>query len=824
MTVDEALQICWDHVRGGRLAEAESIARQVLQAQGDAMGAWHALGVIASSVKNWNAALECLGRAQELSGGSSIEILCALGQAYQGLGRGDEALTCFRQAVMMDERSAAPYRCIGQLYYEAGNYADAVPNLRKSLELEGTQAAVYVMLGRAHQNLGQAAEAEASFIAASHVDPRSPEVYCAFGQLRRLQGRLQNARQSLEHALLLTPDYPDALNQLGIVHYLDRNFSDAEFCFSRASQLAPGEAETFNHLGMIAFSTGRRADALRHYSRALQLNPQHGDTMNNLATLYIAEGNAPAAIELYQRVLQIRPQFPEVHNNLGLLYMQLGQNDASRQHLNQAIAMRPNYPDAYTHLGSLEQSEGNLSAAIANHRRAIELNPNSADAHNNMGNIFLAIGDVPAARDSFRRVTELRPDMVASHSNYLLSHLYLPGVTLEQLSTLHREFETKHAAPLVGVWRPFDLSRDPNRRLRIGFVSADLGRHPIGHLLTHMLSAVDGEQFEIALYAQRMTRDSITERIASQVAVYREVVGLDDNQLAEQIRADKVDILIDLSGHTAANRLLVFARRPAPVQATWMGYPATTGMKAIDYLIADRFHIPPEHDRWFSERIVRLAEGTASHELPAGAPEVNELPAQEPGRVTFASFNNPAKLNGEVVKVWSRVLKRLPESRLRLKYLGLSDPLLQQRIRDLFAAEGIDASRLEFRDRSSLRDMLTEYHEIDVALDPFPYTGGTSTLLALQMGVPVVTLPGETFANRQSLSVLSNIGVTETVARDADDYVEIAVRLAHDLPRLAELRRTLRSRLLDSCYGDPRRFMSTLTPALRNMWREWCKA
>ncbi len=823
MTVEEALQLGWDHFRAGRLSEAESVARQVLQAQPDAVGGLQLLGTLAVQVKKWPAAIEFLGRACELPDGATVETLCVLGQAYQALKRDDDALACFAKAIELSATHALPHRCRGRLHYERGRWQAAVDDLRTSLGHDSTQDAAYVMLGRAYQNLGMAAEAEASYIAASHINSRSAEVYCAFGQLRRLQGRLSNARQALEHALLLQADYPEALNQLGLVHYLERNYQDAEFCFSRAAQLAPYEADTHNHLGMIAYTVGRRADAHRHYNRALQLDPQQTDVMNNLATLCVAEGNVAAAIELYQRVLQVRPQFPEVLNNLGLLLLQLNQPAAARHHLLQAVEQRPSYADPYTHLGCLEQADGHLSSALEYHRKAIELNPDFTDAHNNLGNLYLAIGDAAAARDCFRRVIELRPDQVATHSNYLFSHLYLPNVSLEQLATLHHEFDTKHAAPLVGLARPFDLSRDPERCLRVGFVSADLGRHPIGHLLTHMLAAVNREQFEVTLYSQRFARDTITEQIVRQVAAYREIVGLDDNQLAEQIRADKIDILIDLSGHTAANRLLVFARRPAPVQATWMGYPATTGLKSIDYIIADRFLIPPEHDRWFSERVVRLAEGNASHELPAGAPEVNDLPATEPGRVTLASFNNPAKLNADVIRVWSQVLKRLPQARLRLKYLGLSDALSQQRIRDLFTSHDIDPTRIEFRDRSSLVDMLREYHEVDLALDPFPYTGGTSTILALQMGVPVITLPGETFASRQSLSVLSNLGVTETIARDVDDYVEIVARLAHDLPRLAELRRSLRGQYLKSCYGDAERFMQTFLPALRKMWRDWCR-
>lgn len=823
MTIDEALEAGWTHFRAERWTEAELIVRQVLQVQPDTMGAWHLAGEIALAAKNWQTAADCLGRARSLPNGENVAVLCALGRTLLGVKQWDRAKELFDAAQQLDAEHALPFACIGQWHYDQGDMAAAIDCLKVSVDRDAKQDLAYVRMGQAYQNQGLAAEAEACYIAASQINSRRPETYVAFGQLRRLQGRMTNARQALEHALFLRADYAEALNQLGLVHFLERNFSDADFCFSRAAALEPNEATTFNHLGMVAYSVGRRADAHRHYARALQIDPGATDVLNNLATLLIADGNVNGAIELYQRVLQQRESFPEAHNNLGLLYSQLGNHELARKHLELAIAQRPNYAEAYSHLGSVEQAAGNLTRALDCERKAVDLGPQSPDPHNNLGNVLLLLGDAITAQQQFAKVRELRPDMVTAHSNFLFTHLYQPENKLEQLAKLHAEFEQQHAAPLAGCWRPFDLSRDPERRLRVGLVSADLNRHPIGHLLTHMLSAVNGEQFEVVLYSHRLSRDSLTERILKQSSGYREVAGYDDQSLAEQIRADKVDILIDLSGHTAGNRLLVFARRPAPVQVTWMGYPCTTGLKAIDYLLADEYSIPPEHDRWFSERVVRLPAGIACHELPGDAPEVNDLPAKQPGRVTLASFNNPAKINAEVVKLWADILRRLPEAKLRLKYLGLNDSLAQERIRQMFEAHEIDLGRLEFRDRSSLREMLAEYHEVDLALDPFPYTGGTSTLLALQMGVPVVTLPGETFASRQSYSVLSQMGVTETIARDEADYVEIVVRLANDLPRLAEWRRTLRGRLMQSAYGDPQRFMSTLGPALRGMWKGWCE-
>jgi predicted O-linked N-acetylglucosamine transferase (SPINDLY family) len=301
------------------------------------------------------------------------------------------------------------------------------------------------------------------------------------------------------------------------------------------------------------------------------------------------------------------------------------------------------------------------------------------------------------------------------------------------------------------------------------------------------------------------------------------VPGWSDDRLARQIRSDRIDILFDLAGHSAGNRLLVFARKPAPIEVTWAGYVGTTGLVAMDYILADRYEIPPQSEMYYRERVLRMPDGYMCYDPPGYAPPVSPLPALEKGYVTFAGFHNPAKITPQVVEVWARILRRLPQARLVLKYRCLDDAATAGRLADLFAGRGIDKDRLEFLGYSAHNETLDQYQRVDVALDTFPYNGGLTTCEALWMGVPVVTCPGETFASRHSLSHLSNVGPTETIAADLDEYVELAVTLAGDLPRLAALRAGLRARMASSPLCDGKRFAENFAEVLRGAWRHWCE-
>ena len=424
----------------------------------------------------------------------------------------------------------------------------------------------------------------------------------------------------------------------------------------------------------------------------------------------------------------------------------------------------------------------------------------------------------------YQRAIDLKPGNTMAHSNLLMTLQYRTGVTLAGLAEAHREFDLRYVVPASKCVIPRHRLETSDRRLRLGFVSADFGRHPVGFFLIRVLENLPRESFEVICYSERAVKDDITERFRALSTRWLDTTGMNDERLTQRIMADDIDILFDLAGHTGHNRMPVFARKPARVSITWVGYEGTTGLSTIDFLIADRHMIPEGSEIHFRERILRMPDGYLCYEPPTDAPDISQPPLMKNGYPTFGSFNNLAKITPQVVQVWSEILRRSTNSRLVMKYRGLGDLNVSQRYRDAFAANGVDPNRLILQPQSSYADYLASYRELDIILDPFPFSGSTTTCEALWMGVPVITCPFETFASRHSLSHLNNIGVTQTIARDLDDYVNLAVSLSGDLPQLESLRSGMRDRMIASPLCDGKRFAANLTSLLRHTWNQYCSA
>jgi len=669
-------------------------------------------------------------------------------------------------------------------------------------------------------------------------------------------GRLDLAAEIYRRIIAVEPDTAEAIHLLGVASHQQGRHEAATEHIRRAIHLDPGQASFHNNLGEAYRALGQQAEAAACFRRAIELKPDYALAHYNLGSLLQEQGNVGEAIAAHQRAIGLNPGLPKAPYNRGLALQSRGKHDAAIACYQQAIAIRPDYVDAHINLGALWQRRGDLDRAIACYSRAAELKPDDAGTHNNLGTLYYEQGKVDEAVACYRRAIELRPswsgprnnlgvvwkdqglldeavasfrqaldlnpDDAQTHSNLLDALQYRPEVTLAELAAAHAEYEQRHAAPLYAS-PPQVLDRDPRRPLRLGFVSADLGRHPVGYFLIRALENLDRRHFHVTCYSDRDMSDDMTGRFRAVAATWRDSSGVPDEQLARQIREDRIDILFDLAGHTAHSRLLVFARKPAPVAITWLGYVGTTGLRTIDYLLADRHEVPVESESYYCERVLRLPEGYVCYDPPAHSPPVGPLPALTATRFTLASFNNPAKITAEVVRVWSKILQRLPRSRLVLKYRRLNSRGTQSRLRELFGAQGISAERVELMGWSPQPELLSWYGQVDLALDTFPYSGGLTTCEALWMGVPVVTCPGETFASRHSLSHLTTVGLTETIARDLDEYVELAVALAEGLPRLAAIRAGLRQRVAASPLCDGPRFAADFSSILRQTWEERMK-
>jgi predicted O-linked N-acetylglucosamine transferase (SPINDLY family) len=516
-------------------------------------------------------------------------------------------------------------------------------------------------------------------------------------------------------------------------------------------------------------------------------------SLNNLAVSVELSGRLADAVALYAQAANLAPEWPEPHANLGNVLRKLGRLDDAVPPLRQALALDPNHAKAHNYLGIVLQQLGRLDEAIVHYRRAIELRPNHYEAWNNLGIALNRLGDIREAIAAHRRSLECKPD-ARSHSALLFTLHYDPDLSPQAIFEEHLAWAREHEAPLLASQRPHEIDRTPGRRLRIGYVSADFREHTRALFVEPVLEHHDHERFEIFCYSDVVMPDTITQRIRSHADVWRQTAGMPDEQLAELIRRDRIDILIDLTGHMAGNRLPVFARKPAPIQMTWPGYPNTSGLSSIDYCIGDELRDPFGKEKWFSEKLIRLDISSQCYRPSEDSPTLGPPPCIAKGHITFASLNKPIKHNAFVIEAWSRILHAVKDSRLML----LANPSADQPMLDRFAAHGVDAKRIELIPRQSRRDYLDLHNRIDINLDPWPYNGHTTLLDGLWMGVPAVVLEGQSHVSREGSAVMRLLGLSELIANSFDQYVLTATGLSMNRACLGSLRNSLRSRFENS--------------------------
>jgi predicted O-linked N-acetylglucosamine transferase (SPINDLY family) len=688
---------------------------------------------------------------------------------------------------------------------------NSMPNLQEALTL-----------AVAHFQAGRMGTAEEVCRQVLQVDPNQPDAWHLLGIIAHQSGQHALAVECILRAIAVRPQVADYRSNLAAAYHALGRLDEAVACCRQALQLQPELPAAHNNLGNALKDQGKLAEAEACYRRAVQIKPGFAAAHGNLGSVLHIQGRFGEAADCYRRAAELKPDSAAAHHNLGNALKDQGKLAEAVACYRKALQLKPEFAEAHYNLGNAIQAQGDLDGAGACYRHSVLLKPDYAKAHNNLGNVLLAQGNLDEAIASYRRALAIRPNDTRAHSNTLYAAQFEPGVTLAELSARHAQWDAQHAAALAAAWRPHANRRDPERRLRLGFSSPDLGFHPVGYFLIRTIEALGAESCETICYSDRVQEDDLTRRFRRSAHVWREVHGLSDEALAEQIRADCVDILFDLFGHTARSRLLVFARKPAPIQATWIGYVGTTGLAAMDYLIADRFQVAEGTEAHYREKILRLPDGYVCLDPPADAPDAGPLPAVRQGRVTFGSFNKPAKISPLVVQTWAGILRRVPRSRLVIRHQGFDAGSVRRRYESLFAGQGIESDRLELLGRATHADLLSEYQRIDLALDPFPYSGGLTTCEALWMGVPVITCPGGTFASRHALSHLSNVGLPDTVARDLSEYILMAVDWANDLSRLTTWRTELRGRMAASPLCDGPRFAANLMQALRTIWRAWC--
>ncbi|MBI5612226.1 MAG: tetratricopeptide repeat protein [Gammaproteobacteria bacterium] len=600
--------------------------------------------------------------------------------------------------------------------------------------------------------------------------------------------------------------------------------AEARRLFEEICAADRSDAEAWLSLGIVCSMLGELPQGEAHCRRAVTLKPDHVHAHYNLANILAAQNRPAEALAGYDQVLRLNPGHVQAHNNRGNALASLGRADEAIASYKKAMALQPDNAEAYNNLGAVYGEEMRLTEARECYERALRLDPNYVTAHYNLAGTLFAENRLEEALASYKNALRLRPDYVDAHNNLLFGMNYLPAYTPAAIFQEHRLWGERHARTVLPV-PAFANVPDPERRLRIGYVSPDFRTHSVAYFIEPILARHNRERFEIFCYSAlaKDKHDETTAHLQALDVVWRDIHGLNDAALAGRIRADGVDILVDLAGHTAHSRIMAFRYKPAPVQVSWLGYPNTTGLPAMDYRLTDEWADPPGQEAFHTERLVRLPRGFLCYLPPTDAPEVAAPPAQTAGHVTFGSFNVLPKITPQVVAQWARILTALPEARLVLKnkFLGVDE--MREGCYAQFERHGIARSRIDIVGRlPALDDHLARYGQIDIALDTFPYNGTTTTCEALWMGVPVVALAGERHAARVGASLLTRMGLTELIARTPEEYVKLAVELANDAERLTRLRAGLRERMMHSSLCDAAGFTADLERVYREIWAAWC--
>jgi predicted O-linked N-acetylglucosamine transferase (SPINDLY family) len=701
-----------------------------------------------------------------------------------------EAERIYRHILQTTPSDAEVQFLLGSLLHQTNRSDQAIEHLRRAIALspQRTDFRPPLLEALCAQNRTPDAIAEARAMVAAQPD--SADAHHILAQLLLNTGDAAAAVPHARRALELLPSVAIVHRTLAAALAASNQPNEALAAIDRAAALDPDSVDTIVERGTLLQKLGRFDDAIAAYQAALRLAPQHIDALHNLAMCYTRQGRPSDALRCCQTVTQLAPAHAASWNTLGVSLQELNR-------IEEAIA-------AFTH--------------------AVRLQPAFAEALGNLANCKSMIGRHDQAVAAYRQSLDHRPDP-GTFSNMLLAQLHVPNLTETEALQQHLEYDRRFAAPLRAKIRPHENVLSPNRQLRVGYVSPDFREHPVRYFIEPILAAHDHREFEIFCYSiGERQPDAITQRFRGYASQWHQAASLDDDGLADLIRSHRIDILIDLAGHTAENRLLVFARRPAPVQVTYLGYQATTGLAAMDYRLTDAAADPPgKSELLYREELLRLPGPFFVYGPDTSIQLDPALPADRNGHITFGAFNKLEKVHEATLSAWAAILRSVPRARLLMQARVFSDANMRRSITDFFKHRGITEDQLDLRPVTSLRQHMALLGNTDVTLDTWPFNGHTTTCHCLWMGSPTITRAGETFRSRMGPVTLHHLGLSELIARDDQEYVKIAVALAGDVERLRELRQTMRQRMLACPWMDAAGFTRALEQTYRAMWERACR-
>ena len=752
---------------------------------------------------------------------SAIERLVALAVEHHGAGRFGEAEACYRQALALDAHQGDALHGLGILEWQTERLEAARLHLREAVAIHPDIWRYSCTIGRFLLALGENAEAAEALERAKDLQPESPDLWFDLACVRQALGQLDAAVLAYRQTTELQPGNAEALNNLGVALGALGRREEAISTLRRGLAVHPANVPLHNNLGNALLGAGQIDDALAVFRQGLCVDANSAELRFNYANGLAVRSAGLETLEAYRRVLDVDPAHTRALVNLGNVLRLRGEFHEALARYEEAISQRPDFADAYNNAGVVLNVMGRIDEAIAAVEKAIALDPASSVAFNNLGNVYKNAARMEAAIASYRRAVNLDAGNIEAHSNLIYAMSFSPACDDRAILIEATRFAAAHCSPhatRVGKFARRD--RSPERRLRIGYVSPDFRNHCQSLFTVPLLSHHDHQRFQIYCYAQLPHPDAISKRLATYADVWRPTYGMSDEGLAALIGEDEIDILVDLTMHMSNGRPLLFARKPAPLQVAWLAYPGTTGIPAIDYRLTDPWLDPPgTGDYPYSEMSIRLPDTFWCYDPLTDDLHPNSLPAATAGHVTFGCLNNLCKVSDDTLHRWGRVMARLPSSRL---ILLAAEGSHRQRVLDLLGHQyGVGAERIDFVPYQPRQQYLQTYHRIDLCLDTLPYNGHTTSLDAYWMGVPVVTQVGHTIVGRAGWSQLNNLGLPELAAFDDESFVDIAVLLAKDLARLAQLRQSLRGTLEKSSLMDGRRFAGAMQSAFRQMWERY---
>ncbi len=786
----DAFRIAVAHQKAGRLREAEALYLQILARSPDHADALHNRSLIASQVGRHDMAVELLRQAIEASP-NSASFYNALGNALIHDGKPEQAITAYHTALLIDPAFAQAHSNMGKAMKDQGKLADAIASYRQAIRLEPKLYQTHNNLGNALFDNGQTREAISAFRQAVELEPRQVQSHVSLAAALLQAGQIDEAIEAYRRLIALQPNHASAHNNLGNALGAKGAIDESIESHRKAISLAPHMFEAHANLARSLRSIKRFAEAAASFREAARLRPESAEVQFDLGETLRDNGDFEAAIAAYRHAIARKPDWSIAHIALGSCYMKLDRLDEAGEEFRQAIAIDANSAAAYSNLGDVLFAQGKIQDAIAADRKAIEIDP---------------------------QIPEL-------HSRLLMKLHYLPGIKPGEIAAEHRRWNEQYVLPSIPQATAWSLgdrhhnALDPGRPLRIGYVSPDFRANVIGWFCDSLFTRHNRENFAIFGYANVRHPDDTTHKLITASDGWHDISNLDDHAAADLIRADHIDILVDLSLHSPGNRLLVFARKPAPVQISYLRYAGSSGLGAMDYRLTDPYLDPPGTDESvYSEKSLRLPETYWCYTPPHEA-MIAPSPARSDQPITFGCLNDFCKVNSDQLALWAQVLRMVPTSGLIL-HAPAGEP--RGRVLAVLSANGVDGARISFVPRVSLADYFQQYHRIDIALDTAPFSGGMTTCDALWMGVPVVSISGQTASSRAGSSILNNVGLPELATRSPEQFVKAAVALAQNQSRLEHLHATLRERLRSSPLMDMGRLAHNIESIYRQAWRSWC--